>query len=109
MLSVVMYVFRVSISLFCGYPKSMISGWEVNYKALHETRISLAVNQLVDENKVILDGFFVYFAKIRFRNRDEAITKFEYQGRIGVTPIKRSKLTAYNRETDTIYFVTATT
>lgn len=30
MLSVVMYVFRVSISLFCGYPKSLISGnWSV--------------------------------------------------------------------------------
>ena len=29
-LSVVMYVFRVSVSLFCGYPKSMISAIKFN-------------------------------------------------------------------------------
>ena len=30
MLSVVIYVLRVSISLFCGYPKSLISGKQNN-------------------------------------------------------------------------------
>jgi hypothetical protein len=42
------------------------------------------VEQLVDQHKVILDGFFVELAKISLAQLDQSVEKFEDQCGIGI-------------------------
>ena len=65
--SVVIYDLRVSISLFWGYPKSIISventcedkkGWIV-WRPKGQT-----VDELVDEHEIVLHRFLVELAKV---------------------------------------------
>ena len=84
MLSVVMYAFKVSVSLFCGYPKSMIS----IRVSISITRTFLknviTVNELIDQNKVTLHRLFINLAEVCLGNRDETIAKLENQRGISV-------------------------
>jgi hypothetical protein len=47
------------------------------------------INQLIYEHEVVLYGFLVNLAKVRFRNRYEAVTVFEHKRRICVASERR--------------------
>lgn len=44
----------------------------------------LTIKQLVDEDKIVLDSFFVKFPKIALPQRDQAVEEFEDQGSISI-------------------------
>ena len=87
--SVVMYDLRVSISLFWGYPKSIISvevtcedknGWIVCGPK------GRTVDELIDEHEIVLHRFFVELAKVGPRDGNETVEEFEDEGSICIIP-----------------------
>jgi hypothetical protein len=44
----------------------------------------LTIEQLIDQDKVVLDCFFVQFTKVRARNGNEAVQELENESCIGV-------------------------
>ena len=69
MLSVMMRVLRVSISLFCGYPKSMISVGESNKYSFNtncrrKRNERHTVDEFVNQYEVVLNGLLIHFPKV---------------------------------------------
>jgi len=79
-----MYDLRVSISLFWGYPKSLISVAGFSHPK-HKT-IYHTINELVNQHKVVLDRLFIHLSKIRLRNINEAVAKLKHQRCVCVRP-----------------------
>ena len=69
MLSVVMYVFRVSVSLFWGYPKSMTSMAQgccsTEERGVSRVEDRLTINKLIYQHEVVLHSLLVDLAEIR--------------------------------------------
>lgn len=100
--SVVMYILSVSISEFWGYPKSRISARTEAKQGKAGARSELVstneeacvqakgktggrtVEQLIDEDKVVLDALLVELAKVGARDGHEPVDEFEHQGGRGV-------------------------
>ena len=82
-LSVVIYVLSVSASLFCGYPKSMISA-QLSHGNSEERVWHITIDKLVDEHKVVLHCLLIDLAKVGLCNRYEAVAVLEDERRIGV-------------------------
>jgi len=72
----VIYILRVSDSVFCGYPKSKIS--ERHHQHGQDTWLVHTINKLVNDDKVAFNALFIHFAEIRFTYVDETIAEFEY-------------------------------
>jgi hypothetical protein len=91
-----MYIFNVSVSLFCGYPKSKTSigvpkkqrsallQVAFSLSVLHCIMEILTIQKLVEQHKVILDTFFVKFAKVAPSNLNDAVAEFKDESCIGV-------------------------
>lgn len=45
------------------------------------------IYKLVYQDEVVLDRFLVNLPKVRFADVDEAVTEFEYQGRVGISSV----------------------
>jgi hypothetical protein len=89
MLSVMIRVLRVSISLFCGYPKSIISvKSQTNVRSMSNAEGTglrrRTIDELVNQHKVILDGLLIQFPKVRLGNRYEPITELKNHGRVDI-------------------------
>ena len=87
--SVVIYDLRVSISLFWGYPKSIISveiRCEDKGRWIVRRPKGQTVDELVDEHEIVLDRFLVELAKVGPRNGDETIEEFEDEGSVCIIP-----------------------
>jgi len=87
--SVVIYDLRVSISLFWGYPKSIIS---VEITCEDKKRWIVCgpkgqtVDELVDEHEIVLHRFLVELAKVGPRDGNETIEEFEDEGSVCIIP-----------------------
>ncbi len=53
---------------------------------LYELGDMHTIDQLVYQNKIVLDSFFIDFSKVRLRNSDEAVAVLEHESGIGVAP-----------------------
>ncbi len=83
--SVVTYIFSVSVSVFCGYPKSSISvGARQFHRVTAQPGRKLTVQQFIYKNKVVLDSLLIEFAKVGLAKIDKSVEEFENEGRIGI-------------------------
>lgn len=63
----------------CGYPKSRISAISTTQQR------GSAIQQLVNEHKVILDALLIQLAKVRASNPiDKAVEELEYERGVGI-------------------------
>lgn len=84
MLSGVMYILRTSTSVFWGYPKSRISSDNPSQCLSILFVVFLTIQQLIDQNKIVLDRILVKLAKVLSPQRDEAIQKLKDNARVGI-------------------------
>lgn len=83
-----MYVFRVSVSLFCGYPKSMISTSFISLCSRNEASNNRTIDKLIYQHEIALHRLLVDLPEVRTRNGNEAVTKLEDERSIGIISIK---------------------
>ena len=86
-LSVVMYIFNVSVSVCCGYPKSRISmKGQISIECLHTyfQDGENTIQELVDKHKVVLDSLLIELPEIPLPKPHEPVEKFKDQRSIGV-------------------------
>jgi hypothetical protein len=82
-----MYIFRVSVSVFWGYPKSIISRGRNRTQGQQGTgseKKVRTVEKLVNKDEVVLNSLLIELPKVAPPQLDEAVEELEDQGGIGI-------------------------